>query len=182
VAARLKLESPEVRRRVRIRRGDMRSVRVTGEFPLVICPFNALLHLYTRQDVERFLATVHRHLAKGGELVFDVSMPDPEELARDPNRAYHTPRFDYPGVGVVRYRERFDYEKLRQLLFVSMEFLPRDGSESWVTPLAHRQFYPQELEALLHYNGFEITHLRGDFAQTEASNDSWTLVYHCRRA
>ena len=32
-----------------------------------------------------------------------------------------------------------------------------------MTPLAHRQFFPQEWEALLHYNGFEVERVEGDF-------------------
>src|SRR5689334_7327216 len=107
-------------------------------------------------------------------------MPDAEELARKPERAYATPRFKYPGVGLVKYTERFDYEPLRQVLFVSMRFEPVDGAPPFMTPLAHRQFYPQELEALLHYNGFEIVSLEGDFEKKPATNESRTLVYTCR--
>ena len=148
-------------------------------------PFNAFLHLYTRQDVEQFLARVRAHLAPRGNFVFDVSMPEPAELARDPARAYHTPRFRYPSEDgstetLVRYSERFDYDKLRQLLFVAMEFVPVNGGEAWMTPLAHRQFYPQELEALLHYNGFEMTSLTGDFEGSPVTKDSVTLLVHAR--
>lgn len=179
--ARVRAEPPEVARRITVRRGDMRRVRLGRRFPLVICPFNAFLHLYTREDVEAFLARAREHLTPRGELVFDVSMPEPAELARDPAKAYATPRFRYPGdPGIVRYTERFDYDKLRQVLFVAMEFSPVNGREPWMTPLAHRQFYPQELEALLHYNGFRIAALRGDFTEEAATRDSSTLVLHCR--
>ncbi len=178
---RLAGEPEAVRRHVTLRRGDMRKVRLEKRFPLVICPFNAFLHLYDRQSVEQFLARVLGHLARGGELVFDVSIPQPEELARRPERAYKTPRFQYPGVGPVRYAERFDYEALRQILFVSMEFTPESGAGAFVTPLAHRQFFPQELEALLHYNGFTIASIEGDFAGS-ATNESRTLVYTARRS
>lgn len=182
--ARLRDEPEAVRRRVQLRRGDMRAVRLGRRFPLVVCPFNAFLHLYTREDVERFLARVRAHLTPRGELVFDVSMPDPEALARDPKRPYFTPRFRYPtpdGKGtVVRYSERFDYDHLRQVLFVSMEFSPTSGAEGWMTPLCHRQFYPQELEALLHYNGFAITEQHGDFFRSPLTSDSPTLLLHCR--
>ena len=129
----------------------------------MLCPFNALLHLYTRPPtIERFLARARAHLKKGGELVFDVSSPEPAELARDPMRAYQAPRFVYPDEGkgtLVRYSERFDYDRLRQVLFVAMEFTPVRGGGPWMTPLAHRQLYPQELEALLHYNGFAVVQL-----------------------
>lgn len=182
--ARLSREPPEVRRRVTVRHGDMRAVTLRRRFPLVLCTFNAFLHLYTRPDVERFLDRVRRHLAPGGELVFDTSIPEAEELARDPARAFHTPRFLYPtedGKGtLVRYSERFDYDKIRQVLFVAMEFSPTDGADPWMTPLAHRQFYPAELEALLHYNGFEILMQHGDFDGSPLGPDSDKLITRCR--
>ncbi|HRI66755.1 MAG TPA: class I SAM-dependent methyltransferase [Polyangium sp.] len=183
--ARLRDEPDDVQAHVTLKRGDMRQAKLGRRFPLVLCPFNAFLHLYGREDVEKFLARVRAHLTPRGEFIFDVSMPEPAELARDPARAYHTPRFRYPSEDgssetLVRYSERFDYDKLRQVLFVSMEFSPVDGGEPWMTPLAHRQFYPQELEALLHYNGFEITRLDGDFEGSPVTNESMTLLVHTR--
>lgn len=183
--ARLREEDDDVRARISLKRGDMRTAKIGRRFPLIFCPFNAFLHLYTRQDVEQFLARVLAHLTPRGEFVFDVSMPEPAELARDPARAYRTPRFRYPNEDgttetVVRYSERFDYDKLRQLLFVAMEFSPADGGEPWMTPLAHRQFYPRELEALLHYNGFEIDKFYGDFDGSPVASDSTTLLIHAR--
>jgi SAM-dependent methyltransferase len=179
--ARLANEDATTRSRIALRRGDMRNVSIGRRFELVLCPFNAFLHLYTREDVERFLARAKAHLAPGGELVFDVSIPEPLELARDPARAYHAPRFRHPTAGdVVRYTERFDYDKQRQILFVAMEFSPLGGGDSWMTPLAHRQFYPQELEALLHYNGFEVARWFGDFSGNPVERESSTLVVHAR--
>jgi len=186
--ARLRAEPAAVRERVEVRRGDMRTARLGQRFPLVICPFNAFLHLYERRDVERFLARAREHLTARGELVFDVSIPEPEELARDPARAHFAPRFRYPVAGregsrdgpMIRYSERFDYDRLRQVLFVAMEFAPTDGSEAWMTPLAHRQFYPRELEALLHYNGFAITERHGDFSRGPLTPTSATMILRCR--
>ncbi len=178
------LEEPaHVRERVEVRRGDMRVVDVRRRFPLVIVPFNAFLHLYTREDVEKFLARAKKHLAPRGELVFDISIPEPEELARDPKKPHFAPRFRYPGEDggeMVRYSERFDYDKLRQVLFVAMEFHPLDGKKTWMTPLSHRQFFPREIEALLHYNGFEITAQYGSFTGDPPDQQSQTLVLHAR--
>jgi len=182
--ARLREEPSYVRERVKVRRGDMRTARLPDRFPLVLCPFNAFLHLYTRVDVERFLGRVRAHLAPRGELVFDVSIPDARELAREPTRAYGTPPFKYPtedGEGVrVRYTERFEYDKIRQIRFVAMEFAPTTGDEPWMTPLTHRQFYPCELEALLHYNGFEIVEMWGDFDRSPLTNASITQIIRAR--
>lgn len=74
---------PAVRRRVRTRAGDMRTLRLRHEFPLVIAPSNTFLHLYNRRDVEAFLSNVRHHLTPEGTFVFDVTVPRPEELAQD---------------------------------------------------------------------------------------------------
>jgi SAM-dependent methyltransferase len=178
---RLRAEPAGVRQRVRVRLGDMRSLRLGRRYGLVLCTFNTLLHLYERSELERFLARARDHLAPGGRLVFDVSVPDPVELARRPERAYHAPRFRHASTGeLVRYSERFDYDPLSQVLFVTMEFEPLGRpSEAWTTPLAHRQFYPRELEALLHYNGFRVIDLHADFAAQPPDRETATLIYHC---
>jgi SAM-dependent methyltransferase len=186
-AAQLASAPVDVRRRVRLREGDMRHVRLRPRFDLITCPFNAFLHLYGRVDVEQFLARVKAHLAPGGTFAFDVSIPNAHELVRDPDRAYVCPPFRFPSTGDrVKYTERFDYDQLRQILFVMMDFTPigdgarARGADPWATPLAHRQFYPQELEALLHYNGFAIERASGDFAGGKLTRYSEVVVLSCR--
>jgi SAM-dependent methyltransferase len=181
---RLEDEPPEVRARVRAVRGDMRSVRLGRRFALVVAAFNTALHLYTRQDVERFLARVREHLAPGGRFVVDLSVPRVDDLARLAGRAYSVPRFRHPTSGVVvKNREYFDYDPVRQVLFVSMEFEPVDDPDgAWVTPLAHRQFFPREWEALLHYAGFAVTRVDGDFAGGPLTKDSDVMVWHAKVA
>jgi SAM-dependent methyltransferase len=187
LAERLKVEKPATRRRVKLVEGDMRTTRVDERFSLVICPFNAALHLYTREDVEAWLDRVREQLAPDGELVFDISMPVPKDLARDPGTPYRVPPFVHPTAGRVSYREHFDYDRVRQILFVSMFFEPVRakgtrvaGTPDFMTPLAHRQFYPCEMEALLHYNGFEVTALYGDYEEGPLVQTSDVMVWHAR--
>ncbi len=179
---RLTREAPEVKRRVKLRRGDMRKVSLGRRFPLVLCTFNTALHLYVRQDIERFLARVKEHLLPGGRFVVDLSVPSMLDLLRNPQRAYSVPRFKHPTAGVVVHnRERFDYDKVRQVLFVSMEFEPVDNPDgAWMTPLAHRQFFPQEWEAHLHYNGFDVLDVFGDFHGGPLDAHSDVMVWHAR--
>ncbi len=179
---RLRREAKEVAARVTLRRGDMRKVKLGRRFPQVFCTFNTALHLYTREDVERFLARVREHLEPRGRFVVDLSIPSLHDLTRDPGRAYPAPAFEHPRVGVVKYAEHFDYDALRQILFVSMEFSPKDRREEpFVTPLAHRQFFPQEWEALLHYNGFDVESLAGDFYGGPFDRASDVMVFTARK-
>ena len=64
-----------------------------------------------------------------------------------------------------------------------MEFSPKDAPQrAWMTPLAHRQFFPQELEALLHYNGLPVVDVHANYDAGEPIEQAHTLVYHCRRS
>jgi SAM-dependent methyltransferase len=180
---RVAVEPPEVRARIGFRRADMRSVRLGKRFPLVICPFNTAMHLYTRVDVERFLASVRAHLRPGGLFVVDLAVPSLVDLLRTPGRAYPAARFRHPTTGdVVAYRERYDYDGVRQVLFVMSEFEPVGRPDrSWVVPLSHRQFFPQEWETLLHYGGFRVERIEGDFHRGPLDRASDVMVFYARK-
>src|SRR5690606_22685543 len=124
---------------------------------------------YTTRDMERFLARVREHLLPGGEFVFDVLVPSPDDLSRDPSESYRAPSLREPGTGRrLLYRERFEYDPARQLLLVWSEFQAAGQPDAWRVPLTQRQYFPCELEALLHYNGFRNLERVPDFGVTEA--------------
>jgi SAM-dependent methyltransferase len=178
--AKLARETPEVAARVRLVRGDMRSVRLRRRFALVIAPFNAVQHLYSREDIEAFFRGVQLHLAPGGRFVFDFLLPSPDDLGADPERRYRAPRFSHPTRGLTRYSERFEYDPIRQLLLVHMEFTPEDGSPGWTAPLTHRQYFPEEMSALLHYAGMTDVRMTADFTGRAPSALSESIVVDCR--
>lgn len=179
---RLAHEPKAIRDRVTLHEGDMRSVRLDRKFALVTAPFNAILHLYERRDLEAFLSCVRAHLAPQATFVFDFSIPQPADLARDPERTFPAPALVHPETGArVGYTERFEYDPLRQLLLVRMQFTPDDGSPAYVVPLTHRQYFPREMAALLHYNGFAEVLFTADF--TDLAADRWvdSIVVQCRQ-
>ena len=181
---RLASEPKDVQKRVTLVEGDMTQVALKKRFPLIICPFNAFLHLYDRAEVEAFLSRVREHLAPGGRFVFDVSVPVPEDLARDPGRAYRVPPFRHPTAGcVVKYEEYFAYDHVTQVLHVDLVFTKRDDeAQRWTTHLAQRMYFPQELAALLHYNGFQVLALEGDFAGGPLTGASDMMSWHLESA
>jgi SAM-dependent methyltransferase len=164
--------------RVQIRAGDARSLRLGRTFPLIIAPFNVFMHLYTRRDLERALAGVRRHLAPRGRFVFDVLMPDLRAMVRDPGRLYKGPAVTHPETGArYDYFEAFSYDALREVQLMSLVFQSQERLEDLRSlPLSQRQFFPEELLALLHYNGFQVTARYGDFARGPLSGDSESQV------
>ena len=180
LAEQLAKATKQLRSRVSFRQGDMREIRLRQRFPLVIAPFNCVMHLYERRDMEAFLARVREHLAPGGRFVFDFSVPQGEDLSRDPDKAYGAPRIRHPTTGeLTRYAERFEYDRLRQLLLIQMEFSPEGKGKPWTVPLTHRQFFPREMEALLHYNGFSEIFFTADFSDQAADQHVDSLVVDC---
>lgn len=170
------------KKHVTLRRGDLRNVRVGRRFPLVISPFNVFMHLYERRDVERALATVREHLEPRGRFVFDVLLPDPKALARDPSRVYRCGTIRLPSDGRrYKYGENFQYDAIGQVQLITMAFQSvEDRHDLFVTPLTHRQFFPAELEALLHYNGFRIERRFGGFRREPLDGDSESQVIVAR--
>ena len=174
------------RDRVELRRGDLARLRLRRKFPLVIAPFNVWMHLYTREDIERGFATVRHHLKVGGRFAFDVLLPDPNNLARNPSKQYRGGEVPHPRGGVrYRYSEYFSYDPVAQIETVVMDFEhPKKKEQSFCTPLTQRQFFPAELEALLHYNGFELESHTGDFdgEPITAATESQVLIARARRS
>jgi len=167
--------------RVELVRADFRALALGRRFPLVICPFNAFMHLYAREDVERFLAVVRAHLAPGGLFAFDVMNPDLAWLSRDPTRRWARTRFRHPRTGkLTYYSTSLSYDAALQIAFMRIYYEPAGGGRTRTIRLTHRQFFPLELEALLHYNGFTIEAHEGDFDGGALVPESEEQVLRCR--
>lgn len=168
--------------RIELHRSDLRRLALRRRFPLVIAPFNAFAHLYSRSDVERALAACTRHLRVGGRLVFDVIMPDLAALMQDPSRLYRCADVVDPASGErFAYAEASHYDVERQVRSMTLLLSRKSGKpDRRAIPLTHRQFFPAELEALLHYNGFAIEARYGDFAEGPLTDRSETQVIVAR--
>ena len=179
---RLAKEPARVRERVELRRGDILRLRLRRRFPLVISPFNVFMHFYDRPQIEKALATVRRHLAPRGRFAFDVLLPDARNLSLNPTKIYKGGVVTDPTTRTkYHYGENFQYDPVRQVQLIGMAFQAVDDPKDMaLTPLAHRQFFPAELEALLHYNGFEMESRCGDFEGGPLTGDSDSQVIVAR--
>lgn len=180
--ARIAREPAAVRERIALRRGDLRSARLRKRFALVLAPFNLFMHLYSRHDLERGLATVRAHLAPRGRFAMDVLVPDLGALRRDPARVYRCrPVFDPTDGKRHAYGETYAYDPVRQVQTVRMMFqrLDRPAIER-TTPLSLRCYFPEELSSLLHYNGFSVTARYGDFQRGPLTDRSESQILVAR--
>src|SRR5207248_1231864 len=65
-------EAADVRRRITIVKGDMRSFQIDVTFALVMIPLRAFLHNLTSDDQLACLRCAHAHLAAGAQIAFNV--------------------------------------------------------------------------------------------------------------
>jgi ubiquinone/menaquinone biosynthesis C-methylase UbiE len=71
----LEKESVSVRKRVKLRLGDMRNFRLKERFPCVYVPSATFEHCITNEDQKRCLTSVYNALEITGILAFDISQP-----------------------------------------------------------------------------------------------------------
>jgi SAM-dependent methyltransferase len=185
--ARLRRAGRTVQRHATLVQADLRAFSFRTRFPLIICPFNAFQHLYERSDVEQSLARVAEHLTENGRFVFDILQPDLRWLMRDPAKHWAKTRFRHPRTGrPVLYSTNHTYDPIRQLVFIRIFYEPLDRPpeerRTRVVRLAHRQFFPREIEALMHYNGFDVVRRHGGFHGEEPDAEAESQVLVCARS
>lgn len=182
---RIQKKPRRVREHIELHEGDMREIDLERRFPLVIAPFNVLQHLYEDDDLTRALASVKRHLRPNGLFAFDVLMPDPRALARDPARFFKCRSTKHPKDGKrYDYAEAFDYDAARQIQTITMRFTdPDDPERVFFSRLAQRQFFPRELASLLAANDLEIVSHDGGFdgERLDETSESQVVVARVRR-
>ncbi len=172
--------------RAHLVRADMRSLPLGRDLrvPLVVCPFNAFQHLYTHADVAACLGEVRALLSPTGRFAFDVLQPDLRWLTRSPTKRWARTRFKHPVTDEqLEYTTNQTYEPISQIAHIRIYYERLDSPDGdrhlRVVRLAHRQFFPAELEALLWAGGFTIESRWGGFSGEPFEGDSESQVLLC---
>jgi SAM-dependent methyltransferase len=162
-------------------KGDARKFCLLRKFKLIFIAFNSLQHLGRREDIEGLFASVRRHLAPGGRFVFDVFNPDPRYLMRDPDELLPVAYYDDPaGSGKMLVNERYSYDKAAQTSRIDWYYRREKDGKTLKKRLNLRCFFPEELLALAHYNGFKVLARYGDFKRKPFAAASPKQVLVCR--
>jgi len=178
--ARAKAESKGLR--IRWVRGDFREFHLGREFRLVLIPWNTISLLPELHDLEAFFHCVREHLAGEGRFVVDFFNPRLDFLIRDPHERRPLGEYDDPdGAGRAIVEESNAYNAAKQvnsvMWYCRMGTPPRETAEE----LRMRIFFPQELDALLTYNGFEIEAKYGGYDESPFESYSPKQIVVCRK-
>jgi 2-polyprenyl-3-methyl-5-hydroxy-6-metoxy-1,4-benzoquinol methylase len=177
--ARLKAAAEALR--LRLFEADMRELDLGRRFALVIVPYNAFNHLLDRESVERCLGAVRNHLGPRGLFVIDTFNPDPKALGVEPSSRSTILEYIDPYTHErVVLEEQNAYDAARQVNRTTWRYHAGDRTDARVDELDMRIFFPQELDALLHYQGFEVVSKLGDYGGTPFGARSPKQLTFCR--
>lgn len=149
--------------------GDMCEIQpeLAAPFDLVFCTLNAFLHLEDRVSQEAFFRVVRHYLRDGGVFGLCIVNPDVRAYARGA-RVRHR----LMNAADLTVDETVVYDHARQTARNRYHFARPGEPDFFVARADLRAVYPEELLALLHYNGFVIQSRFGDFDATRFHNDS----------
>ncbi|MFW9878229.1 MAG: class I SAM-dependent methyltransferase [Candidatus Thorarchaeota archaeon] len=160
--------------------GDMTNFNLHKKFNLILipaCAFNWMLEL---ENVEKCLRCVKKHLKPKGVLIFDAFNPNLDILVRGLLETYPSAEYQDPdGRGLVNVSENTKYDKATQILLWRLSYSIADKIISNSNEMKLRIFFPQEIDAILKYNGFKIIAKYGDFDSNPYSSDSKRQIFVC---
>lgn len=158
--------------------GDLRSFTPPGPYQQAFCPFNTLAQLLSFDDLQMTVEKVARCLATGGRLVVELTNPDREVLAEQPDLWAEFEAPDDGGFVVVDNEVRFDAET--RVLEHSFVYRYAKSGDRVAQTLRLRQHTKAEFDLAFAHAGFEIEGDYGDYDRSDRHEDSVNCIFVAR--
>lgn len=186
--AREKLDhaGPEVSSRAKLVETEMRDFDLGETFDLAIIAVKSLAYLVRREDQQRTLGTIARHLRPGGLLALDLMNPSPTWLLEPPGSLRQDLVRYVPEMGatVTRTETVVNTDRATQVRTIrsAYEVVRDDGSVmKRFVEWPYRYIYRFEAELLLEHAGFEVAGLYGGYQREPFMSESPTMLFLARR-
>ena len=176
------LSKLEKKQHKRITNQNIIDFKYNFKFDLAIAPFRVFMHLIEKEEQIKALNNVYKHLKSGGRFIFDVFVPDLNQLLNG-----ITNQTDFDGEYEPGKRMKRSVSTKPDLInqIINIDFLLEwdedEGTkqEHWKTPL--RFFFRYELEHLLDRSDFENYKILGDFSGNELDQTSREFILICQK-
>jgi SAM-dependent methyltransferase len=161
---------------------DVRTFDLGTQFQLIFTTGFVFHHLLNRPDQESMLQRVREHLAPNGQFVIDIWFRPPTSMG-DVHEEKRSSQIGADGQNVsVSEVERYD--SLLQHFEQTICRRWHDSEEGTITrstKLTYRYVFPQEMEALLHYNGLQVISRYGDWDRGPQTGKRGCHIYVCTK-
>lgn len=160
---------------------DVRSFQLAEKFAFIFETGAVFEHLLTRPDQEAFLTRVREHLADDGRFLLTALFTKaPYMASSDDEEAWF--EYDAGDGRYVTVSGINQYDAVNQIRHETAYRRWQNANGETVTtvaPLALRSYFPQELENLLHYNGFTVEARYGNWDFSPLTETSPMLIFLC---
>ena len=168
---RAKEKAKEKHANIALIRSDVREFYLNQKFSLIIFPFNSIALIHDLESINGCLGAVKKHLNEQGRFILDYYNPRLERLRGEGSASHPVAEYTDPDSGKkVVISEKNRYEAATQINHISLIY--QMGEKRFIKELNMRIFFPQELDALLKLNGFNIEAKYGDFDRGPFISDS----------
>jgi SAM-dependent methyltransferase len=181
----------DLRSRITLGEGDMRSFKLPTQFALIYIPFRAFLHLMQAEDQIAALINIRRHLQPGGRLALNFFDPSLEYIVSHSGPiggALHTtgetfvdPRsghllVEWATVHYAQHLQRID----QYFIYDEIDARGRVVGRLYRN-LQMRYIFRWEFEHLLARCGFEVVSLYGSFNRDPYGQAGQELIWIARK-
>ena len=162
---------------------DARFFRLERSFRLIFETGSVFQHMLTRSDQEAFLARVREHLKNDGRFITSLIFPHHNLLTfAETEKEWFTHRNRAGQEIRVSGTEYYDPVRQVKLETAYRRWKDDNGQEILkAAPLSLRYVFPQEMEALLYYNGFQVLERFGDWNLSLLIDKSRLMIFVCQK-
>lgn len=162
---------------------DARTFQLPRRFSCLYMVGNAFQFFLTRADQDALLARVREHLRPEGYFLFETRNPSPDNLLRIRQPGPY--QYTTPDGGQLAITDDLPvYDPMTQIQHYATQYRwlhPGGRRVEKTKRVALRYVFPQEIEALLFYNGFRIGARYGSWQQEPLTATSREMIYVCQR-
>lgn len=162
---------------------DVRDFYLDQQYAFIFARGNVFNFMLTRGDQEAMLACVREHLADDGQFLFDTMPLSFYQMADEPEETvWYT--LTHPNGRQIYAIGRSWFDHIQQWYIQrSHEHWDSADGEMVRLPwqLTLRYIMPQDLETLLHYNGFKVVDRYRDYEGNPITQAEPSNVYLCEK-
>jgi len=166
----------------RISRQSITSFSFDKRFSLIMAPFRVFMHLENKEEQLAAINNVYDHLEENGRFIFDLFIPDLNQLLKGLDRKVDFEGEYAPGKMLRRTVSTFP-DLVNQIIRVHFHLEWEENgqikSDDWIVNM--RFYFRYELEHLIERSKFSSYEIAGDYNGKPLSADSKEFIVICKK-
>lgn len=176
-----KLKAEEEGLDIKFIEADIRNLDLSEQYDLIFIPFNSIHHLYKNEDLFSALQVIKKHLKDTGTFLLDCFHPNIRYIVDGEKGEQKIAEYTTSDGREVLIKQSMQFENQTQINRIEWHYYINGIFDS-TQNLDMRMYFPQELDAYLKWNGFNIIQKFGSFGEEVFSSKSDKQIFICQKA